>query len=325
MSRWILIGGAGFTGQNIARKLIKNKIPKNKIIIADKRDCIQETNLAVTLEYCDISKNILPQLQKDDIVIHLAARQYHNKIPYFKQLDWFREVNFVGTKFLINGCLKNNVKGLIYFSSDMVYGIPKSIPIKPNHHRKPLGPYGKSKLEAENLCIQSRNKGLNITIFRPRLIMGPGRLGVMKKLFKAISQNKPVPLIGQGLNYYQMVSVKDCANAAILAANNGFPNIELNLGSTLGPNVKELLKALIKKVNSKSKLIPLPAIFVKNGLKLLDNLGLTILHAEQYKIANKNYIVDISDTYSRLGWKPKYTDEDMIIDAYKFWKNSKQP
>ena len=121
MSRWILIGGAGFTGQNIVRKLIKNKIPKNKIIIADKRDFTQETNLVATLEYCDISKNILPQLQKDDIVIHLAARQYHNKIPYFKQLDWFREVNLVGTKFLINKCLKNNVKGLIYFSSDILY------------------------------------------------------------------------------------------------------------------------------------------------------------------------------------------------------------
>ena len=52
--------------------------------------------------------------------------------------------------------------------------------------------------------------------------MGPGRLGVMKKLFEAIAQNKPVPLIGNGLNYYQMVSVKDCANAAILAANKGF-------------------------------------------------------------------------------------------------------
>ena len=72
-------------------------------------------------------------------------------------------------------------------------------------------------------------------------------------------------------------------------------------------------------------LLPLPAILVKSTLKLLDNIGYTILHPEQYKIANKNYIVDISDTYSRLGWKPKYTDKDMIIDAYKFWKNSQQP
>ena len=325
MSRWVLIGGAGFLGQKIANILIKNKIPKNKIVIADKQKFIVKTSPQVIHKMCDISKNIIPKLNKDDIVIHLAARQYHNKIPFLKQLNWFREVNVIGTNFLINACIKYNVKGLIFFSSDMVYGIPSSIPIKPNHIRKPLGPYGKSKLEAENLCIKSREKGLNTTILRPRLIMGPGRLGVMKKLFEAIAKNKPVPLIGNGLNYYQMVSVEDCANAAILAVKKEFPNIELNLGSLPGTNVKMLLKKVIEEVKSKSILLPLPAILVKSALKLLDNIGYTILHPEQYKIANKNYIVDISDTYSRLGWKPKYTDKDMIIDAYKFWKNSQQP
>ena len=220
-------------------------------------------------------------------------------------------------------CIKKNVKGLIYFSSDMVYGLPQYTPLKSNHPRKPLGPYGQSKLEAEDLCTKARKKGLKTTILRPRLIMGAGRLGIMEKLFTAISKNRPIPLIGNGDNCYQMVSVDDCANAAIKVADKDFPEVALNLGSVPGPNIKTLLNTLIKKVDSKSRLIPLPSFFVKNALKFLDNIGLTVLYPEQYKIANKNYIVDISDTYSTLRWKPKYSDKDMNIDAYEFWKNNK--
>ncbi len=321
MSRWVLIGGAGLTGLKIAEELIEMNISKSNIIIADLKNSLSKINLQVALIECDISKNIIPKFKKDDVIIHLAARQYHTKIPKRNQLDWFREVNVVGTKNIINQCIKFNVKGLIYFSTDMVYGIPNYIPLNSAHPKTPIGPYGKSKLEAEMICIESRKRGLPITILRPRLIMGKGRLGIMEKLFKAISLNRPVPLIGRGNNCYQMVSVEDCSKAAILSVKHNFPNCELNLGSEVGPNIKKLLNFLIHTVNSKSILIPLPAFPLKIILTILEKMGLPILHKEQYKIADKNYIVDISDTYSKIRWKPKQSDTDMIVEAYKHWKN----
>ena len=321
MSRWVLIGGAGLTGLKIAEELIEMNISKSNIIIADLKNSLSKINLQVALIECDISKNIIPKFKKDDVIIHLAARQYHTKIPKRNQLAWFREVNVVGTKNIINQCIKFNVKGLIYFSTDMVYGIPNYIPLNSAHPKTPIGPYGKSKLEAEMICIESRKRGLPITILRPRLIMGKGRLGIMEKLFKAISLNRPVPLIGRGNNCYQMVSVEDCSKAAILSVKHNFPNCELNLGSEVGPNIKKLLNFLIHSVNSKSILIPLPAFPLKIILTILEKIGLPILHKEQYKIADKNYIVDISDTYSKIRWKPKQSDTDMIVEAYKHWKN----
>lgn len=321
MSRWVLIGGAGLTGLKIAEELIEMNISKSNIIIADLKNSLSKINLQVALIECDISKNIIPKFKKDDVIIHLAARQYHTKIPKRNQLAWFREVNVVGTKNIINQCIKFNVKGLVYFSTDMVYGIPNYIPLNSAHPKTPIGPYGKSKLEAEMICIESRKRGLPITILRPRLIMGKGRLGIMEKLFKAISLNRPVPLIGRGNNCYQMVSVEDCSKAAILSVKHNFPNCELNLGSEVGPNIKKLLNFLIHTVNSKSILIPLPAFPLKIILTILEKIGLPILHKEQYKIADKNYIVDISDTYSKIRWKPKQSDTDMIVEAYKHWKN----
>ena len=321
MSRWVLIGGAGLTGLKIAEELIEMNTSKSNIIIADLKNSLSKINLQVALIECDISKNIIPKFKKDDVIIHLAARQYHTKIPKRNQLAWFREVNVVGTKNIINQCIKFNVKGLVYFSTDMVYGIPNYIPLNSAHPKTPIGPYGKSKLEAEMICIESRKRGLPITILRPRLIMGKGRLGIMEKLFKAISLNRPVPLIGRGNNCYQMVSVEDCSKAAILSVKYNFPNCQLNLGSEVGPNIKKLLNFLIHTVNSKSILIPLPAFPLKIILTILEKMGLPILHKEQYKIADKNYIVDISDTYSKIRWKPKQSDTDMIVEAYKHWKN----
>ena len=109
MSRWILIGGAGLTGLKIAEKLIINNVHETKIIIADLKHSIKKVNLKVTLVECDISKNILPDFKKDDIIIHLAARQYHVKVPKNNQLNWFRDVNVLGTKNVINHCIKNKL------------------------------------------------------------------------------------------------------------------------------------------------------------------------------------------------------------------------
>ena len=86
---------------------------------------------------------------------------------------------------------------------------------------------------------------------------------------------------------------------------------------------KTLLSLLIKKVNSKSFLIPLPSIPLKLILKFMEKMGMPILYKEQYKIADKNYIVDISDTYSKIKWKPEQSDTDMIIEAYKHWEHIK--
>ena len=225
MSRWILIGGAGLTGLKIAEDLIDRNIPNSKIIIADLKDSLEKVNINVKKVYCDISKNLLPRFDKDDIIIHLAARQYHLEIPKRNKLSWFREVNVKGTQNVINHCLKYKVRGLIFFSTDMVYGMPNFVPLTTNHPKNPIGPYGQSKLEAEELCFLARKKGLAVTILRPRLIMGKGRLGIMKKLFKSIFHNLPVPLVGNGKNCYQMVSVKDCSEATLLSVEKKIPKV----------------------------------------------------------------------------------------------------
>ena len=152
---------------------------------------------------------------------------------------------------------------LVHFTSDMIYGHAKTAPVTEEHPADPLGEYGKSKLATEHLCQRYRDNGMRITIFRPRLIIGPGRLGILLKLFRLIDMHLPVPMIGPGKNAYQFVSVYDCASAARLAWQAGLPNEVYNLGSDDPPPVRELLSQLIAEACSRSVLVPTPAILVK--------------------------------------------------------------
>ena len=99
-------------------------------------------------------------------------------------------------------------KNLVHFTTDMIYGHTHTVPMTEDHPVQPLGEYGESKLATEELAAKWREEHkFNISIFRPRLIIGPGRLGILKKLFTLVDMNLPVPMIGSGKNPYQFVSV----------------------------------------------------------------------------------------------------------------------
>ena len=318
--RYVVFGGSGFVGRYTIKALqeaIKtHSITKGKIICAD---IIKPQNLAQNVEFhsVDISQDFEFAFEKDDIVIHLAARAYAPKPPLkpfstHKLKEYFFAVNVVGTKRIVSQMLEFWCRNLIYFSTDMVYGKPEHLPVDTNHDRKPFGYYGLSKKESENFIIAQRENvalgggggwvGLNATIFRPRMILGAGRYGILLKLFRLMELNLPLPLIGNGKNCYQMVSVKDCAQAIICAIKKGVPNDEFNLGSKNPPCIKDLLGFVCERSGSKSVLLPTWARGVKWVLALFENLGMPLMYKEQYQIADEQYIIDISKTCEKLDW-----------------------
>lgn len=315
----VVLGAAGFTGLKLVQRLVEQG---EHVVGSDVQPAptdIPDGVRWVTADLCDPGAVAQVPLSADDTVYHLAARQYHLAVPRTHRDEWFAEVNVGGTRNLLEHMKAQGCARLVYFSTDMVYGPPQASPVTTSHPLNPAGPYGRSKKQSEELCREYREQGMAITIMRPRLIVGPGRLGILEKLFALIRRGLPVPLIGSGNNRYQMVSVHDCVSAAVLAAKAGLPNREFNLGSEDPPRVKELLRELIKRVGSRSFLVPTPAPAVKATLALLDKLGLTLLYPDQFAIADAEYIVDISETRDVLGWAPQYRDPDMLADAYRIF------
>lgn len=317
--RYVVLGGSGFVGIYTIRAILDSisarGVPESKVLCLDLG---KSTNLPNEVEFvqCDIAKGCDFRFSPSDIVIHLAARAYAPKPPTRDLERYFKEVNVRGTHNVIEAMLECGCYNLIYFSTDMVYGKPQYLPVDSHHQRKPFGWYGGSKVDSENLIFAARDRGLNATIFRPRIIVGAGRYGILTKLFALVRHSLPVPMIGSGANCYQMISVKDCAQAIVRAIHKGIPNAELNLGSYNPPNIRDLLRALIAHAHSKSILVPTYAKGVKCILSILESLGMPLMYKEQYMIADEQYILDIQNTIDLLEWQPTQNDTNMLFEAY---------
>jgi dTDP-glucose 4,6-dehydratase len=315
--RHVITGGSGFLGQRLARLLAAKGV---RVVLFDLAEPADQSARRIgsfvkgdVTAAADLDRL---ELKPGDVVHHLAARQFGDAVPWRGRYDWFSAVNVTGTREVIAAMIRAGVNRMVYFSTDMTYGLPTVIPVPPSHAQQPLGPYGASKLAAERLIKQAGKEGISATIFRPRLITGPGRLGIFAKLFRLIRRGLPVPLVGNGANRYQMISVDDCAHAAVRTVELGCPAGPFNLGSANPPTARELIKSIIRHANSRSLLIPTPAPLVKAALLTLDALGLGLMYQEQFRIANVDILLDTSETRRVLGWEPADDDTSSMIAAY---------
>jgi dTDP-glucose 4,6-dehydratase len=320
----IIFGGDGFLGTELTKKLKK---AGQQVVIYDIKQTLSsgiyaDHNLVSYNHFDVIDAKAFDTLDigPDDVIYHFAARLLMPILPRAERKEAFWRDLFIGTENLLAYMEKKGLNKLIYFTTDMVYGHTIHNPRFEDHPRAPLGPYGEAKYQSELLCEKYRERGFNITLFRPRLIIGPGRLGILEKLFKLVDYNLPVPTIGNGKNYYQFISVSDCAEACLAAVKAGIPSETYNLGSLNPPTVNQLLKKLIDQAGSKSIVIPTPAFLVKAVLAVLDRLGIPFMDPEQYMIADETCVLDVSKAKKELNWTPQDDDVAMLNQAYQTYK-----
>jgi dTDP-glucose 4,6-dehydratase len=316
----IIFGGDGFVGRQLAADLHG---AGESVLIADIAEGAARHNPDLPHVYVDVTRPETFSALKadpDDVVYNLSARMLSPIMPRAKRHDFFWPVNYDGVANILEWMHANGLSKMVHFTTDMIYGHTHEVPTRESAPANPLGEYGLSKLKSEDLCQTWRERGMSISIFRPRLIIGPGRLGILSKLFKLIDMHLPVPMIGSGRNPYQFISVFDCASACAAAWRAGFPNAVYNLGSSEPPAVRKLLRDLIDAAGSKSILLPTPAPLVKMTLNALDYINLPLMDPEQYLIADEICILDTSAAFKDLGWRPIYRDEDMLKAAYREYR-----
>ena len=321
--RHVITGGSGFVGSRLAATLLARG---ERVLVFD---TAPPANGAVEFvpgnvqHPGDLAKL---HLAPGDVVYHLAARQFHGAVPRRHRDSWFAAVNTAGTRHLLSAMSAGGAGRMVFFSTDMTYGRPQVTPVPPTHAQAPIGPYGRSKLAAEQLIARAATEfDLKATVFRPRLIAGAGRLGILARLFQLVAWNLPVPMIGSGRNRYQMIAVEDCVAAALRAVACGLPAGPFNLGSDAPPTVRELLATLVERAGSRSVLVPTPAAAVQAVLGLMDRAGATLLYPEQFAIADSDYVLDTAPTTAALGWSPARRDEDIIFEAFSHFRSAAAP
>jgi nucleoside-diphosphate-sugar epimerase len=308
--KFLVTGGSGFLGHNICRYLVNKG---HKVASLD----IEEFDYHVKVKAYrgDIrDKNLAEDAMKGiDVVVHAAAA-----LPLWPEKEIF-STNVEGTRILLEAALKRKVKKFIFISSTAVYGIPKKHPIYESDPLFGVGPYGESKILAEQICREYREK-MCVPILRPKTFVGRGRLGVFQILFEWIRSGKNIPIIGNGKNRYQLMDVDDLCSAIYIMAKKPREKVNdtFNVGAEKFKTMKEDYQDLLDYAGFGKKVIKLPALPAITALKILWVLRISPLYSWTYETANKDSFVSV-DKIKKLGWSAEKSNSQALIESYRWY------
>lgn len=207
------------------------------------------------LEGSILSKQVLSKIPDNvDYVFHFAAiAGVRNSIENPKE---YFEINVKGTLNLLEKF--SSVKNFVFASSSSVYGNLQSteLPVKEDHSLNPISPYGESKKQAEQLCLDlATNYDTNVTILRFYTVYGPRQRPdeAITKFIRLAQQKKPIPIYGDGTKERDFTYVSDIVHGSILAALYGKGIYNLGTGNPISVNqmVEIIEKAMGVKIEKK--------------------------------------------------------------------------
>jgi nucleoside-diphosphate-sugar epimerase len=173
-------------------------------------------------------------------------------------------------------------------------------------------------LAAEWACLDAVSKGLDVTIVRPRTILGHGRLGIFGILFDWVADGADIFVLGAGDNRYQFVHADDLAEVCFLAA--GVPGAAVfNAGTDRFGTMRESLESLCTHAGTGSKVRSLPAEPAAALMKLAAAMHLAPFAPYHWMMYSKSLWFDIDHVRDALGWNPTWSNEEMLADSYDWF------
>lgn len=307
----LITGGSGYFGSLLTQKLQGRGF---KSVVFDLNDA-WDRPLGVDFYQGDIRDlNAITEASKGvDIVFHNVAQ-----VPLAKDKNLFKSVNQLGTENMLKAAMACKVGKVIYTSSSAVFGVPKKNPVTEMTLPEPGEEYGKAKYQGELLCQEYVNKGLDVSIIRPRTIMGHGRLGIFQILFEWIREGSNIPVLGKGNNIYQFVHADDLAEACILAGLRVSPSV-YNCGTDKFGTMRDVLESLCDYSGTKSKVKSVPLAPAVLGMRATSALGISPLGAYHALMYGRSMYFDVSKAMTELNWTPKYSNYEMFVDSYDWY------
>jgi nucleoside-diphosphate-sugar epimerase len=309
---WSISGGAGFLGLHLARRLLADGHDVRTLDVVPLDDAELERSVDERRGDIRDREKVAELVDGADVVVHAAAA-----LPIRASRDSIRSVNVGGTENVLRAGDDAGVRRVVFISSTAVYGVPEKHPIEEDDPLVGVGWYGESKIDAEGLC---RVAAVETTIVRPKTFIGPERLGVFEILFDWIREGRRIYTLGKGENRYQLLAVEDLVDAIVRTGNEPKAAREtFNVGATEFGTVRSDLQALIDHAGSSSRLQPVPVKPAEIALRGLELLRVSPLAEWHYKTAHKDSFVDVTKAQRLLGWQPRLSNRDALIETYDWY------
>lgn len=290
----ILITGIhGFVGTNLVKALMTWHTIYGIDIVSPQKDGVVKT-----YSWTDLEQGNLPQV---DAIIHLAGKAHDTKNRSKAQV--YFDVNTGLTQKIYDFFLTSGAQRFIFFSSvkaaaDQVKGDVLTEDVVP----APVGPYGESKIKAEEY-IQSKwpaNEDKSVYILRPCMIHGPGNKGNLNLLYNVVRKGFPWPL-GAFENHRTFTSVGNLCFiiSGLLLATPAESGI-YHIADDEALSTNELIEVICRAMGRK------PIIWHLNPktMELVAKAGTALhlpLNSERLAKLTENYVVSNAKIKQALG------------------------
>ncbi|MFA5088633.1 MAG: SDR family oxidoreductase [Candidatus Omnitrophota bacterium] len=311
-SKFLVTGGAGFIGSNIAEHLVK---AGHFVRVLDNFSSGKEENLAFTKGLGkDKFELIRGDIRDKDIgdqachgmeyVLHQAALRSVPKS--MKEPESYNDVNINGILFMLQAASRQKVKRFVFASSSSVYGDTDRFPESEDQLPLLISPYALSKLTGEYYCrIFSEHFGLETVALRYFNVFGPKQAlddeyaVVIPKFIHCILNDEPPPIFGTGKQSRDFTYIENVISANILAAiAPGIKHEVLNVAVGKDQTVLELVSTLNKIIgkNIQPKFLP-----VRTG--------------DVFRTS-----ANVSKIQEKIGYKPLVNFAEGLKKTVEYWK-----
>jgi UDP-glucose 4-epimerase len=258
-SKILVIGGAGFIGSFVVAELLKEDI--QEVIVYDNFARGKKEYLVESLKdkRCKIfpiggdirETDILNTAMKGmDYVICLSAMWLLHCKDYPRTAF---EVNIAGTFNVLEACVNNNIKKLIWSSSASVYGDAVQLPMTEEHPFNNKNFYGATKIAGEAMATAFNDRfGLKVIGLRYMNVYGPHQdqtaayTGVVPIMLNKIDANEAPIINGDGSQAYDFIYVEDIARCNVDALKSNTDYGFYNVGTEVQTSIKELCNLILK-------------------------------------------------------------------------------
>ncbi|MFW5799764.1 MAG: UDP-glucose 4-epimerase GalE [Spirochaetota bacterium] len=315
----LIVGGAGYIGSHINKELTKRgyeTLVFDNLIYGHKELCKWGHFILGDLENVKQLRLIFRKYHID-AVMHFSAFTYVGESVTNPQKYYVNNVKF--TLNLLQIMLEFNVKNFIFSSTAAIYGQPEKTPILEDSPKKPINPYGKSKLMVEQI-LEDYAGAFDLKFSSLRYFYASGADPDIETgewhnpethlipliLDAAIGRREDIKIFGtdydtpDGTCIRDYIHVTDLADAHILALEHimkGGDSLQLNLGNGSGFSVREVIETVKKVTQKKFKV-------VETERRPGDPPVLLASNEKAKKI---------------LKWKPQYSDLSKIVETAWEW------
>lgn len=297
MKSLLITGIHGFVGTNLVNALKDHYDIYGLDIISPEQDGVIRT-----FSWDDLENNRIPRV---DAIIHLAGKAHDTKNK--SAADVYFKVNTDLTKKIFDYFTAHkSIEKFIFFSSvkaavDKVPGEILTEDVTPC----PVGPYGESKVRAEEYILEQLNNkpaaynGRDVIIMRPCMIHGPGNKGNLNLLYGVISKGIPWPL-GAFDNRRTFTSIDNLTFVIGRILSSHVESGIYNMADDEALSTNELIRVMCKAMGKKARIIKLPRGIINASARIGDVLHLPLNTFRLDKLT-ESYVVSNNKIKKALG------------------------